>query len=222
MSNRPSGKSHRPASGSSSPSHLEFKVVVLGDKGVGKTSLTLRFVEGTFTSNYQPTLGAFFLTKKLTSLTGTPFKMQLWDTAGQERFRAMAPMYYRNSNAAVICFDVTNEESFTQMKDWVAELTQQFRPEDLVLAVAGTKLDMQSGRMVAIERAQEYAVSVGASYFETSAKDDTGINEMFAHISEEVSCLYRCVASCNWLFIYFYLCLLIIIFNYFTYSLLSL
>jgi len=116
--------------------------------------------------------------------------MQLWDTAGQERFRAMAPMYYRNSNAAVICFDVTNEESFTQMKDWVAELTQQFRPEDLVLAVAGTKLDMQSGRMVDIERAQEYAVSVGASYFETSAKDDTGINEMFAHISEEVRYIF--------------------------------
>jgi small GTP-binding protein len=106
---------------------LEFKVVVLGDKSVGKTSLVLRYIEGTYSNNYQPTIGAFFLTKKVTSSDGTAFKMQLWDTAGQERFRAMAPMYYRNSSAAVVCFDITNEDSFVCMKDWVDELFQQVR-----------------------------------------------------------------------------------------------
>lgn len=101
---------------------FEIKVVVLGDKGVGKTALALRFVEGNFSARYQSTIGAFFLSKRVTSSDGTICKLQIWDTAGQERFRAMAPMYYRNASAAIICFDITNEESFNRMKDWVSEL----------------------------------------------------------------------------------------------------
>ncbi len=105
-----------------STANLELKVVVLGDKGVGKTSLVNRFIEGTFQISYQSTIGAFFQTKKVTVSNGVSFKMQLWDTAGQERFRAMAPMYYRNSSAAIVCFDVTKEETFVKMKDWIEEL----------------------------------------------------------------------------------------------------
>lgn len=121
---------------------MEHKVVVLGDKGVGKTCLVLRFIEGFYTSKQQSTVGAFFLTKRVVLNDGTSFKMQLWDTAGQERFRAMAPvltrnsllqitasncmsqMYYRNAAAAIVCFDITNNESFDKMKDWIDELTQ--------------------------------------------------------------------------------------------------
>jgi small GTP-binding protein len=91
----------------------------LGDKGVGKTSLLLRFVEGHFIAKQQSTIGAFFLTKRITSSSGTVCKMQLWDTAGQERFRAMAHMYYRGAAAAIVCFDITNENSFTKMKEWL-------------------------------------------------------------------------------------------------------
>jgi len=110
----------------------EFKVVVLGDKGVGKTCLVLRFIEGYFAPKQQSTIGAFFLTKKVTLPDGSICKMQLWDTAGQERFRAMAPMYYRNASAAIVCFDITNEDSFTKMKDWVEELKQNVTLPDFV------------------------------------------------------------------------------------------
>ncbi|CAM9544495.1 unnamed protein product, partial [Phaeothamnion confervicola] len=107
----------------------EFKVVVLGDKGVGKTCLVLRFIEGYFAPKQQSTIGAFFLSKQLTTPDGTVCKMQIWDTAGQEKFRAMAPMYYRNAAAAIVCFDITDEDSFAKMKDWVEELKSNL-PED--------------------------------------------------------------------------------------------
>lgn len=101
----------------------EFKVVVLGDKGVGKTSLVLRYMEGYFSDKQQSTVGAFFLTKNVT-VQGARMKMQLWDTAGQERFRSMAPMYYRNAHAAVVCYDMTCEDSFVKAQSWVHELRQ--------------------------------------------------------------------------------------------------
>ena len=87
----------------------EFKVVLLRDKGVGKTCLVLRFIEGHFNVRQQSTIGAFFLTKRIATQEGHSAKIQIWDTAGQERFRAMAPMYYRNAAAAIVCFDITDE-----------------------------------------------------------------------------------------------------------------
>lgn len=97
----------------------EFKIVLLGDRGVGKTCLVLRFIEGLYNSRQQSTIGAFFLTKKIVTNAGDACKIQIWDTAGQERFRAMAPMYYRNAAAAIVCFDVTDESTFSTMMDWV-------------------------------------------------------------------------------------------------------
>lgn len=126
---------------------VEFKVVVLGDKGVGKTCLVLRFIEGYFAANQPSTIGAFFLTKKFTTSDGIQCKMQIWDTAGQERFRAMAPMYYRNAAAAIICFDITDEASFTMMKDWVEELSKNVSDGKLVLAIACTKADLETQRV---------------------------------------------------------------------------
>ena len=116
-------------------------MVVLGDRGVGKTCLVLRFIEGFYSSVQQSTVGAFFLTKKVTLEDGQKMTMQLWDTAGQERYRAMAPMYYRNANAAVVCFDVGDEASFAKMKDWIDELKKNVPDDSLVLAIASNKAD---------------------------------------------------------------------------------
>ena len=118
------------------PKHYEFKIVLLGDRGVGKTCLVLRFIEGLYNAKQQSTIGAFFLTKKIVTARGDQCKIQIWDTAGQERFRAMAPMYYRNAAAAVVCFDVTDEQTFATMKDWVEELRTNVTDRNLVIAIA--------------------------------------------------------------------------------------
>lgn len=165
---------------------IEFKVVLLGDKGVGKTCLVLRFIEGTFTQKQQSTIGAFFLTKKVQLGDGSMCKIQIWDTAGQERFRAMAPMYYRNAAAAIVCFDITDENSFATMKDWVAELRQNCRDRDLILAIACNKADLKSQRVVSLERAQEFASSISAILMDTSAKENFGVSELFQQVTEQV------------------------------------
>jgi len=165
-----------------------FKVVVLGDQGTGKTCLVVRYIEGQFTPLQESTIGAFYLAKSVALKDGRVVKMQLWDTAGQERFRAMAPMYYRNAASAIICFDITNEESFNKMKDWVEELRnhQSSGAEDLVLAIACNKCDLESERVVSKARAEQFAKKVDALFFETSAKEGTGVNELFLNISESV------------------------------------
>ncbi|CAM9393763.1 unnamed protein product, partial [Heterosigma akashiwo] len=153
---------------------VEFKVVVLGDKGVGKSCLVLRFIEGYFSPKQQSTIGAFFLSKTIEAADGTACKMQIWDTAGQERFRAMASMYYRNAAAAIVCFDITDEESFSKMKDWVQELKANVPEGRLVLAIAATKTDLEAQRAVSRGRAEQYAQSIGALCCETSAKENWG------------------------------------------------
>ena len=94
-----------------------LKVIILGDSGVGKTSLMNQYVNKKFNAQYKATIGADFLTKEVT-VDDRLVTMQIWDTAGQERFRAMAPMYYRNAAAAIVCFDITDESSFNTMKEW--------------------------------------------------------------------------------------------------------
>eukprot|EP00903_Cladosiphon_okamuranus_P011941 g11215.t1 len=172
-----------PGSGAPKTS-VEFKVVVLGDKGVGKTCLVLRFIEGYFAPKQQSTIGAFFLTKQITATDGTICKMQIWDTAGQERFRAMAPLYYRNAAVAVVCFDIMDEESFQKMKDWVEELRTNVPEGKLVLAIACTKTDMESKRVVSRARAEHFATEVGGILCETSAKENWGVNELFAKVCD--------------------------------------
>ena len=128
------------------------------------------------------------MAKKVALKDGRSVKMQLWDTAGQERFRAMAPMYYRNAASAIICFDITNQESFNKMMDWVEELRRHMDSgaQDLVLAIACNKCDLESERVVSKARAKQFADKVDALFFETSAKEGAGVNELFQKITESV------------------------------------
>lgn len=95
-------------------------------------------------------------------------------------------MYYRNASAAIVCFDITNEDSFTKMKDWVEELKQNVPPEQLIIAIACTKSDLESERVIARSRAEGFAKRVDAILYETSAKDNVGVDEIFKNISEQV------------------------------------
>jgi len=162
-------------------SYVEAKIVLLGDTGVGKTSLVLRYVEQRFNPVSTPTIGASFLTKTIW-VNENRVKLQIWDTAGQERFRSLAPMYYRGASAALLIYDVSSEDSFQKVKEWVKELrTNVF--EDIILAIVGNQIDKPVPRKVDTAQALEYARSIGAHCFETSAKKNIGIEEMFLDIA---------------------------------------
>ena len=169
----------------------EFKVVVLGEKSVGKTSLALRYLEGHFAEKQLSTIGAYFLSKKVTYPDNSSGKMQLWDTAGQERFRSVAPMYYKNTDAAIVCYEVEDDKSFDKMKDWVSDLQNGVSDlRNLVLVVCCTKIDRtrEVGTVTSLSsRGREYAGSLKCEFFETSAKENTGIDDLFQHIVKEVS-----------------------------------
>uniref|UniRef100_A0A8B9FWE8 VAMP associated protein B and C n=1 Tax=Amazona collaria TaxID=241587 RepID=A0A8B9FWE8_9PSIT len=159
----------------------ELKVCLLGDTGVGKSSIVWRFVEDSFDPNINPTIGASFMTKTV-QYQNELHKFLIWDTAGQERFRALAPMYYRGSAAAIIVYDITKEETFSTLKNWVKEL-RQHGPPNIVVAIAGNKCDLNDVREVMEKDAKDYADSIHAIFVETSAKNAININELFIEIS---------------------------------------
>ncbi|KAK8080661.1 ras family domain-containing protein [Apiospora hydei] len=124
-------------------SSLEAKIVVLGSQGVGKTSLVMRFCKGNFNpSQVTSTVGASFMAKRvIDSDTDTVVRLQIWDTAGQERFRSISRLYYRGANACILCYSITDAQSFAEMGVWLTELRRNL-PPDIVLHVVGTKADI--------------------------------------------------------------------------------
>ncbi|KAJ9574761.1 hypothetical protein L9F63_008075 [Diploptera punctata] len=168
----------------SSSGIYNFKVVLLGEGCVGKTSVVLRYVEDKFNDKHISTLQASFLNKKI-NIGGKRVNLSIWDTAGQERFHALGPIYYRMSNGAILVYDITDEDSFQKVKNWVKELKKMLGSE-ICLIIAGNKIDLEKQRNVSIQDAEEYAKSVGARHFHTSAKLNQGIEEMFLELSQKM------------------------------------
>eukprot|EP01103_Thecamoeba_quadrilineata_P017089 TRINITY_DN5927_c0_g1_i2.p1 TRINITY_DN5927_c0_g1~~TRINITY_DN5927_c0_g1_i2.p1 ORF type:complete len:217 (-),score=13.59 TRINITY_DN5927_c0_g1_i2:151-801(-) len=161
------------------------KIVVLGDMGVGKTTLVNQYVNGTMSSKYTPTIGASFLTKRIV-IDEVRMKLQIWDTAGQERFRTLAPMYYRGASAALLVYDITEYNTFVKIQDWVREL-QMNVTTPLVMAVVANKADAMPDCRIPPDEARRYATSIGAFFFETSAVSRQGIEELFTTVAREVN-----------------------------------
>lgn len=159
----------------------EGKVVILGSQGVGKTSMIMRYIGKTYNGQVNPTVGASFFNCKL-NIQDTEIILRIWDTAGQERFRSMAPMYYRNANAAILVFDLTQYNTFAAMKRWVTELRRNVE-EALVLVVIGNKSDLVENRQVSAEEGRLYATKIGASYHETSVLQGEGIENVFLTVA---------------------------------------
>ncbi len=162
----------------------QFKLVLLGESAVGKSSLVLRFVKGQFHEFQESTIGAAFLTQTL-CLDDTTVKFEIWDTAGQERYHSLAPMYYRGAQAAIVVYDITNGDTFARAKNWVRELQRQARP-DIVIALAGNKSDLGQKRLVEYEEANAYAEENGLLFMETSAKNANNVNEIFLAIARKL------------------------------------
>ncbi|KAJ6226236.1 ras-related protein rab-5c [Anaeramoeba flamelloides] len=163
----------------------EYKVVLLGDSGVGKSCLVLRFVRNEFFDNREPTIGASYLTKSLT-VSEKEIKLQIWDTAGQERYQSLAPMYYRGSEVAIIVFDITSNDSYSRAKQWVDELYEKGIP-DLIIGFVGNKSDLEEKRAIKKSDAKEYCSLHNLHYFETSAKTSKNVNEMFFSLAQELT-----------------------------------
>lgn len=169
------------------------KLVLLGEAAVGKSSLVLRFVSNDFQENKEPTIGAAFLTQKCTIGERT-IKYEIWDTAGQERFASLAPMYYRNAQAAIVVYDITKPASFIKARHWVKELHEQAN-RDITIALVGNKLDLveddsaedgETLRKVFVEEGQSLADEEGLLFFETSAKTGNNVNEVFVGIGSKI------------------------------------
>jgi len=161
---------------------FQFKLVLLGQAGVGKSNLVLRFVKGEFLDNNESTIGAAFLTQTVALSDGSMVKFEIWDTAGQERFNSLAPMYYRGAQAALVVYDITNENSFSRAKTWVRELEGQ--GGKMVIALVGNKSDLESSRRVSAEEGQGYAEEKGLLFMETSAKTAQNVAEIFESIAK--------------------------------------
>ncbi|MGB5910471.1 MAG: GTP-binding protein [Promethearchaeia archaeon] len=158
-----------------------FKSIVVGDGGVGKTALTLRFSKGFFTEDYKMTIGVDFHVKTITidTLEETiKCKLQLWDTGGQERFSSIRPMYYRGSLGAVLVFDLTNYASFEHLPQWIEEVRANIKSE-IPLLLVGNKSDLTEQRTVSIEEINNFTRNFNLYYMETSAKTGDGVGDCF-------------------------------------------
>jgi small GTP-binding protein len=162
----------------------QFKLVLLGEAAVGKSSVVLRFVKGEFVEFQESTIGAAFLTQSV-SLGDVVVKFEIWDTAGQERYHSLAPMYYRGAHAAVVVYDITSLETFRRAQEWVKELQRKGNP-DIVIALAGNKADLAAKREVDPQAASLFAEENGLLNFETSAKTALNVNELFVAVAKKL------------------------------------
>uniref|UniRef100_A0AC35U4G6 Ras-related protein Rab-5C n=1 Tax=Rhabditophanes sp. KR3021 TaxID=114890 RepID=A0AC35U4G6_9BILA len=184
MTSRANTRSTTAAAPGGPSKNCQFKLVLLGESAVGKSSLVLRFVKGQFHEYQESTIGAAFLTQTL-NVDDIVVKFEIWDTAGQERYHSLAPMYYRGAQAAIVVYDITNEDSFTKAKNWVKELQRQAAPE-IVIALSGNKADLSSQRTVDFEEARAYADDNGLLFLETSAKSSMNVNDIFMAIAKKL------------------------------------
>ncbi|XP_050345178.1 ras-related protein Rab-37 isoform X1 [Nymphalis io] len=158
------------------------KVMLLGDSGVGKTCMLVRFRDGTFLAgNYISTVGIDFRNKVVT-VDGIKVKLQIWDTAGQERFRSVTHAYYRDAHALLLLYDVTNKISFDNIRAWLGEI-REYAQDDVVIMLLGNKSDSGLERAVRREEGQRLAREYQVAFMETSAKTGLNVEDAFAHVA---------------------------------------
>ena len=161
-----------------------IKIVLLGSAGVGKSSILKRYISDDFENREQPTLGASFHSKTV-KMKDKSYKFQIWDTAGQEKYAPLAVMYYRDAHVVLLVYDTTCKDSFEVLKGWHEEVKEKGM-SNVVMMVIGNKNDLIDRQEVEPERARAYADSIGAGFKLTSAKENSGIKEVFEKIIEKI------------------------------------
>lgn len=164
----------------------QFRLILIGDSTVGKSSLLKAFTEGRFAEVSDPTVGVDFFARLVEVKDGTRVKLQLWDTAGQERFRSITRSYYRNSVGALLVYDITKRSTFEHMPEWLFEAKRHIEPHKAVFQLVGCKHDMETEREVSQEEAQQLADFYNIGFLETSAKSGMNVEDAFTRIAQEI------------------------------------
>ncbi|KAI7896069.1 GTP-binding protein [Mucor mucedo] len=167
-----------------------FKIVIIGDSGVGKSNLLLRYTSDEFMEDSRSTIGVEFATKSL-KIDNCFIKAQIWDTSGQERYKAITSAFYRGAVGALLVYDITRKPSFDHVDQWLKEL-REHTEENIPLVLIGNKLDLSDvNRQVSTEIARQYATQSNMLFFETSAYDATNVTDafetMFEHVYKELA-----------------------------------
>jgi len=167
-----------------------LKVILLGDSGVGKSSIMNQYVHEKFTAEYKATIGADFLTKHLI-IDDKPITMQIWDTAGQERFQSLGVAFYRGADCCALVFDVNDEKTFENVNSWKEEFLLKAGiedPQNFPFVLLGNKIDVENSRQVSKKKALKFCEDNGnIQYFETSAKEGIGVSNAFMHLATYAS-----------------------------------
>ena len=161
-----------------------FKIILVGESGVGKTSIITQFIDEIFQQDQQSTIGGTFSNKTL-KCDNRYLKLEIWDTAGQERYRSVTNMFYKDSNAAILVYDITSKYSFEELRDYWAEQIKNTAPKEIILVVVGNKSDLIESQNVDEGEAREVAKKLNALFLETSAKNQSGINDLFIQIAKK-------------------------------------
>jgi len=161
-----------------------FKLVLIGDSGVGKSCLLLRFADDTYTESHISTIGVDFKIRTI-QLEGKTIKLQIWDTAGQERFRTITSSYYRGAHGIIVVYDTTDSETFEHVKTWLHEI-DRYASENVNKLLVGNKSDLTTKRQVDTDAAKEFAGQVNIPFLETSAKNATNVEDAFMTMAGEI------------------------------------
>ena len=161
-----------------------FKLLLIGDSGVGKSCLLLRFADDTYTESYISTIGVDFKIRTI-QLDGKTIKLQIWDTAGQERFRTIASSYYRGAHGIIVVYDVTEMESFNNVKQWLHEI-DRYATEGVNKLLVGNKSDLVAKRQVDTASAKDLADGLSIPFLETSAKNAENVERSFMTMASEI------------------------------------
>jgi len=166
------------------PYDMQCKLLMIGDSGVGKTCVLLRYANDSFSPSFITTIGIDFKIKNV-EVDGTRIKMQIWDTAGQERFRTITTSYFRGAQGILLVYDVTDRRSFESIRNWITQI-QQHADVHVNKILVGNKCDMLDEMVVGTEEGQQLATEFGAGFFECSAKNDINVEECFLSIARAV------------------------------------
>ena len=161
-----------------------YKIIIIGDSGVGKSNILGRYLNNEFKQETKSTVGVEFGSKKL-KVSGINVKLQIWDTAGQERYRAITSAYYKGSKGCFIVYDITSTQSFDDVEKWYEEIIK-ITEKGISLILVGNKSDLESERKVTVEMGQNKAKNLNCPFFETSALNNTHIDTVFQTISEDI------------------------------------
>ncbi len=161
-----------------------FKLLLIGDSGVGKSCLLLRFADDTYTQDYISTIGVDFKIRTV-ELDGKTVKLQIWDTAGQERFRTITSSYYRGAHGIIIVYDVTDHESFNNVKQWLQEI-DRYATGGVMKLLVGNKSDLTDKKVVDSAQAKEFADALDIPFLETSALNSKNVEQAFLTMARQI------------------------------------